>query len=41
MQPVAKLRFVTTGRERMTCFVYVNTDFVNVDLLPKPARGAQ
>jgi hypothetical protein len=38
VQPVAKLRFVTTGRERMTCFVYVNTDFVNVDHLPKPAR---
>jgi len=33
VQPVAKLRFVTTGRERMTCFVYVNVDF-----LPGAAR---
>ena len=28
VQPVATLRFKTTGREGMTCYVYVNTDFV-------------
>mmetsp|Transcript_16210 Transcript_16210/g.54505 ORF Transcript_16210/g.54505 Transcript_16210/m.54505 type:complete len:189 (+) Transcript_16210:1-567(+) len=25
--PVARLRFVTTGRERCTCFVYINAQF--------------
>ena len=28
VQPVAKMRFVTTGRERMTCYVFVNVDYV-------------
>ncbi|EOD26852.1 hypothetical protein EMIHUDRAFT_468947 [Emiliania huxleyi CCMP1516] len=28
VQPVAKMRFVTTGRERCTVFIYVNAQFV-------------
>ena len=28
VQPVAKMRFVTTGRERCTAYVYINTDFI-------------
>ena len=28
IQPVGKIRFVTTGRERMTIFVYVNSQFI-------------
>jgi hypothetical protein len=28
VQPVAKVRFTTTGRERMTLFVFVNSHFI-------------
>ena len=28
IQPVGKIRFVTTGRERMTLFVYINSHFI-------------
>ena len=28
IQPVAKLRFKTTGKESMTCFIYVNSHFI-------------
>ena len=28
IQPVAKLRFKTTGREGMTAFVYINSHFI-------------
>lgn len=28
VQPVAKMRFVTTGRERCTVFVYINANFI-------------
>ena len=40
MQPVAKMRFVTTGRERMTCFVYVNAHFIPGFVRPEQGRGA-
>lgn len=28
VQPVAKMRFVTTGRERCTAFIYINSHFI-------------
>jgi len=28
IQPVAKMRFKTTGREGCTVFIYVNTQFI-------------
>ena len=28
VQPVAKMRFVTTGRERCTVYIYINADFI-------------
>ena len=40
VQPVAKMRFVTTGRERMTCFVYVNAHFIPGFVRPEQGRGA-
>ena len=28
VQPVAKVRFTTTGKERMTLFIYINSHFI-------------
>lgn len=28
IQPVGKMRFVTTGRERCTVFIYINSQFI-------------